>query len=105
MHHGTDLVVVPDKGGDHGLEAYTLSGHLFQCYSPTEPLPTIIMCPYIDSKDLAAHCASQTKRVREACLDYADPDIHVICQTMKDYEFSYTGQPFRISYTHMPPLS
>ncbi|MFD9259360.1 hypothetical protein [Streptomyces sp. NPDC059538] len=142
--HGADLVAVPDKGGDHGLEAYTLSGHVFQCYSPIEPLATqkryekqrdkttedvgkfinnseklkklfgehvkikrwIIMCPYIDSKDLVAHCAAQTKRVRAAKLDYADPDIHVICQTMEDYELSYkkvvNGQ---LSRMHLPALA
>ncbi|MEU6509268.1 hypothetical protein [Streptomyces sp. NPDC046942] len=144
MQHGTDLVVVPDKGGDHGLEAYTLSGHLFQCYSPEEPLSTqkryekqrekttkdvgkfinnsdklkklfgehvkikrwIIMCPYIDSKDLAAHCAAQTKRVRDACLEYADPEIHVICQTIEDYEFSYKKVVnAQLARMHLPPLS
>lgn len=144
MHHGTDLVVVPDKGGDHGLEAYTLNGHLFQCYSPEEPLVTqkryekqrdkttedvgkfinnsnklkklfgqhvkinrwIIMCPYIDSKDLAAHCAAQTKRVREASLGYADPGIHVICQTMEDYEFSYKKVVnAQLARMHLPPLA
>lgn len=144
MQHGTDLVVVPDKGGDHGLEAYTVSGHLFQCYSPSEPLPTqkryekqrdkttedvgkfinnfgklkklfgehvkinrwIIMCPYIDSKDLAAHCAGQTNRVREARLDYADPEIHVICQTMEDYEASYKKVVnAQLSRMHLPPLA
>ncbi|MEV8045725.1 hypothetical protein AB0P02_18055 [Streptomyces griseoluteus] len=144
MHHGADLVVVPDKGGDHGLEAYTLSGHLFQCYSPTEPLSTqkryekqrvkttedvgkfidnsaklkklfgehvkinrwIIMCPYIDNKDLPAHCAAQTKRVREARLEYADPDIHVICQTMEDYEFSYKKVVnAQLARMHLPPLA
>ncbi|MFI1696237.1 hypothetical protein ACH419_09705 [Streptomyces bobili] len=144
VHHGTDLVVVPDKGGDHGLEAYTLSGHLFQCYSPDEPLTTskryekqrakttvdvgkfisnsdklkklfgehvkinrwIILCPYIDSKDLAAHCASQTKRVREAGLTYVDPDIHVICQTMEDYEFSYKKVVnAQLARMHLPPLA
>ncbi|MEY9841239.1 hypothetical protein [Streptacidiphilus sp. EB103A] len=143
VHHGTDLIVVPDKGGDHGLEAYTLTGHLFQCYSPQEPLATqkryekqrekttedvgkfitnsaklkrlfgghvkinrwIILCPYIDSKDLAAHCSSQTARIRTACLEYADPNLHVICQTMEDYEFSYKRvvNGF-LSRMHLPPL-
>ncbi|MEU1435001.1 hypothetical protein ABZ438_12990 [Streptomyces sp. NPDC005786] len=144
MQHGADLVPVPDKGGDHGLEAYTLSGHLFQCYSPEEPLSNqkryekqrdkttkdigkfidnadklkklfgehvkinrwIIMCPYIDNKDLVAHCASQTKRIRDANLAYADPDIHVICQTMEDYELSYKRVVnAQLARMHLPPLS
>ncbi|WP_406310197.1 hypothetical protein [Streptomyces sp. NBC_00623] len=139
-----DLVVVPDKGGDHGLEAYTLTGHAFQCYSPEEPLTTlkryqkqrdkttedvgkfinnssklkklfgkhvtinrwIILCPSIDSKDLAAHCSSQTARVRSAALEYADPDIHVICQTMEDYEFSYKKVVnAHLARMHLPPLA
>ncbi|WP_326650480.1 hypothetical protein [Streptomyces sp. NBC_01750] len=144
MHHGADLVVVPDKGGDHGLEAYTLTGHAFQCYSPEEPLPTlkryqkqrdkttedvgkfinnraklkklfgkhvtinrwIILCPEIDSKDLAAHCSAQTDRVRIAALEYADPDIHVICQTMEDYEYSYKKVVNAyLARMHLPPLA
>ncbi|MEW2262507.1 hypothetical protein ACGF5T_08255 [Streptomyces sp. NPDC047853] len=144
MQHGADLVPVPDTGGDHGLEAYTLSGHLFQCYSPEEPLSHqkryekqrdkttkdvgkfidnadklkklfgehvkinrwIIMCPYIDNKDLVAHCASQTKRVRDANLVYADPEIHVICQTMEDYELSYKRVVnAQLARMHLPPLS
>ncbi|MFF1562026.1 hypothetical protein ACFVY1_00600 [Streptomyces sp. NPDC058293] len=144
MHHGTDLVVIPDKGGDHGLEAYTLTGHVFQCYSPEEPLTPlkryqnqrkkattdvgkfiensaklkklfgehvkinrwIIMCPYIDSKDLVAHCSGQTTRVREARLEYASPDIHVICQTMEDYELSYKRVVnAQLARMHLPPLS
>ncbi|SFN38193.1 hypothetical protein SAMN04487980_1018111 [Streptomyces sp. cf124] len=144
MHHGADLVAVPDKGGDHGLEAYTLTGHAFQCYSPEEPLTTlkryqkqrdkttedvgkfikntakltklfgehvkinrwIIMCPQVDSKDLAAHCSSQTSRVRSAALEYADPDIHVICQTMEDYEISYKKVVnANLAKMHLPPLA
>ncbi|MFF4727615.1 hypothetical protein ACFY3M_20110 [Streptomyces mirabilis] len=144
MHHGADLVPVPDKGGDHGLEAYTLTGHVFQCYSPEEPLTMqkryqkqrdkttedvgkfinnaaklkklfgehvkivrwIILCPQIDSKDLAAHCAAQTTRVRNASLEYADPDIHVIGQTMEDYEFSYKKVVnSNLAKMHLPPLS
>lgn len=144
VHHGTDLVVVPDKGGDHGLEAFTLTGHVFQCYSPEEPLQPlkryqkqrdkttedvgkfinnanklkklfgehvrikrwIILCPLIDTKDLAAHCSSQTARLRTAALEYADPDIHVICQTMEDYEFSYKKVVnSSLAKMHLPPLA
>jgi hypothetical protein len=37
--HAEDLVPVPDKArGDAGLEAYTLNGLAYQCYSPEEPL-------------------------------------------------------------------
>src|SRR5207253_2656038 len=36
---GDDLVEVPDKDrGDAGIEAYTVSGNAYQCYSPEEPL-------------------------------------------------------------------
>nr|WSX77815.1 hypothetical protein OH826_30635 [Streptomyces sp. NBC_00899] len=144
VQHGTDLVVVPDKGGDSGLEAYTLSGHLFQCYSPQEPLPTqkryekqrekatkdvgkfidnsdklkklfgahvkinrwILLCPYIDSKDLAAHCQAQTERIRAARLEYADPNIFVIPQTMEDYELSYKKVvDAQLARMHLPPLA
>ncbi|MEV5253261.1 hypothetical protein AB0K98_16045 [Streptomyces werraensis] len=144
LQYGADLVPVPDTGGDHGLEAYTLKGHLFQCYSPEEPLSHqkryekqrdkttkdvgkfiekadklkrlfgehvkinrwILMCPYIDNKDLVAHCASQTKRIRDANLEYADPDIHVICQTMEDYELSYKRVVnAQLARMHLPPLS
>jgi hypothetical protein len=37
--HAEDLIPVPDKTrGDAGLEAYTLTGLAYQCYSPEEPL-------------------------------------------------------------------
>lgn len=39
--HRDDLIPVPDHDrGDAGLEAYTLTGSAFQCYSPQEPLST-----------------------------------------------------------------
>ncbi|MGW8542260.1 hypothetical protein ACWGM4_17350 [Streptomyces albidoflavus] len=144
LEHGTDLVVLPDKGGDGGLEAYTLTGHAFQCYSPKEPLQPkkryenqrdkatedigkfirnrqklqaligehvkikrwILMCPLIDTKDLAGHCASLTTRVRNEALSYAHAEIHVICQTMADYEINYKRLVnSQLTRMHLPSLS
>jgi hypothetical protein len=39
QHYPEDLIPVPDKArGDAGLEAYTVEGLAYQCYSPDEPL-------------------------------------------------------------------
>ncbi|WP_319599103.1 hypothetical protein [Streptomyces sp. ID01-9D] len=144
LEHGANLVVLPDKGGDGGLEAYTLTGHAFQCYSPKEPLQPkkryenqrdkatedigkfinnekklksligdhvkidrwILLCPLIDMKELAGHCTTLTTRVRNSDLPYADPNIHVICQTMEAYEMSYKRLVnSQLTRLHLPSLS
>src|SRR5438270_5241601 len=35
IRYATDLIEIPDKDkGDGGLEAYSLTGHAYQCYAP-----------------------------------------------------------------------
>jgi len=38
IRYATDLIEIPDQDkGDGGLEAYSLSGHAYQCYAPEGP--------------------------------------------------------------------
>ena len=44
-HHGAGQVIeiVDDDRGDHGIEAFTLDGYIYQCYSPEgEPLKSSV---------------------------------------------------------------
>jgi len=142
--HRDDLIPVPDHDrGDAGLEAYTLSGFAFQCYSPQEPLSTgqryakqrdkmtvdvgkfigngsklrpmlgtvkirqwVLLVPVIDSRDLLKHATAQTARMREARLDYADDEIHVVARDIEHYQGSLHAIVNRqLQKLYLPPLA
>ena len=142
--HGTELVPVPDHDrGDAGLEAFTLSGLAYQCYSPQSPLSTaqrydkvrdkitadvgkfitkkreltallgtvqirywILLTPLVDTRQVLEHAVAQTERVRSEGLSYASSGIHVLVQTLDQYEGSLNAVANRqLSRLDLPPVS
>lgn len=113
---------VPDQDrGDLGIEAYSFSGRVYQCYAVQAGLTVtkryekqrdkmtedigkfcerqedfaallgdvqvtswVFVVPRAESKRLLQHATAQTKRLRDAALPYASPDIRAVVITQDD---------------------
>jgi hypothetical protein len=122
--HGPENVqVVPDAvRGDAGLEFFTTSGCLYQCYAPEEcsdvkkaasamkmkagrDLPKLIknkekigailsglsasrwilLCPFLDNKDVIADVRKRGLAVKTAGLSFIGADFEALCHSQGDF--------------------
>ncbi len=122
-HGPVNVQIVPDSvGGDAGLEFFTTSGCLYQCYAPEETsdvkkaasamkakaardLPKLInnqakiravlsgisatrwilLCPFLDNKDVVANVRDRGLIVKAAGLNFIGPNFEALCHSQDDF--------------------
>jgi hypothetical protein len=122
-HGAQNVQIVPDAvQGDAGLEFFTTSGCLYQCYAPQEAsnvakaasamkakagqdLPKlekykdkieailsgivakrwILLCPFLDNKDVVADVRKRGLAIRAKGLPFLDPNFEALCHCQEDF--------------------
>jgi hypothetical protein len=49
----------------------------------------ILLCPFLDNKDVISHIQAVAKEVKEAGLDFLTPDFCALVQSQEDFETEY----------------